>query len=108
MKEGITQGSPWEHLKGQCLLGSEQFISALKRPLQKQKDFAEIPKQQRRFNRPSLDKLFGTQDSLSKTRRNKVIHQAIMDHGYTQSELSDYLKLHYSTISRLFKAEMSK
>lgn len=108
VKEGITLSSPWEHLKGQCLLGSEQFISAIKRPLQKQQHFTEIPKQQRRFNRPSLDKLFGAKEVLTKTRRNKIIHQAIMDYGYSQSELSDHLGLHYSTISRLFKAEMSK
>ncbi|MBU2513940.1 transposase [bacterium] len=107
VNEGLNQSSPWEDLKSQCVLGTEQFIATLKQPLLKNIEAIEIPKQQRLLNRPSLEMLFESEDLLSKSSRNKIIQEAIKIHGYTQSELSNYLGLHYSTISRLLK-KMSK
>jgi transposase len=41
--------------------------------------------------------------------RNKKIAEAAERYGYSQKEIADYLKMHYSTISRLVKNEtMSK
>lgn len=42
-------------------------------------------------------------------RRDEKIVEAIVRHGYSQKEVADYLKMHYSTISRLIsKATISK
>jgi len=41
--------------------------------------------------------------------RNNKIAAAVEIYGYTQKEVADYLKMHYSTISRLIKNDtMSK
>jgi putative transposase len=107
VSEGINQSSPWEKLKSQCLLGSDRFIAKVKSQMQGKEKAVEIPKQQRIFGRPSLGELFKEKE-LSKSKRNEKIKTAIITHGYSQAELSDYLGLHYSTISRLLKMEMSK
>jgi putative transposase len=57
----------------------------------------EIPRNERLAGRPSLDDLFS--DVHDKVMRNERIHQAMRVHEYTLKELSEYLGLHYSTIS---------
>ncbi len=105
VSEGVNHSSPWENLKAQCLLGGEQFITGLKHPLLNQQNTSEIPKQQRFFNRPRLEELFASTDQISKSERNEMIQKAVETYGYTQAELSKYLGLHYSTISRLLKSK---
>ncbi len=38
---------------------------------------------------------------LTKTKRDTRIVQAVHRYGYSQSEIADYVELHYATISRL-------
>ncbi len=108
VKEGLNQTSPWGNLKAQCYLGSETFITHLKQPLSEAIDSMEIPKKQRFLNRPTLETIFKSPKPLSKANRNKLIQKAYLDHGYTQSDISKHLGLHYSTISRLINRIMSK
>jgi REP-associated tyrosine transposase len=108
VNEGLKQSSPWEHLKAQCFLGSEKFIANLRQPSQNSQDLSEFPKQQRLFKRPGLNNLFASLDQMTKSKRNEAIQTAIVKHGYSQVELSKYLGLHYSTISRLMKSQRSK
>ena len=99
--DGIGVPGPWEEVKGQVLLGSEAFIERLT-PQLEQCSTREIPKRQRLVHRPSLKTLLVGVDS--KTARNIAMAHAYLKHGYTLSEISRAVGLHYATISRLIKA----
>jgi putative transposase len=65
-------------------------------------DIKEIPKQQRYLNQLGLNDIFLDQvKQQNKEERNKLMYNAIIEHGYSQKEMADYLGLHYSTVSRL-------
>jgi REP element-mobilizing transposase RayT len=91
----------WEDLRGGVLLGSDAFVKKLSRLLHGKAESKEIPQAQRRATRPSLAKLF--QGKTSKAKRDQAIHEAVVRHGYTQSAIASYLRLHYSTVSRIVK-----
>lgn len=99
--EGIGQGSPWEHLKGQVLLGSERFVERLRPGLWEQRAIKEIPRQQRFATRPTLSQLFSARLRTDPVRRRAVIRQAHLEYGYSLSEIGRAVGLHYSTISRI-------
>jgi len=99
--DGISGRAIWDELSGQCLLGDGNFVDRLKKYLDKQESIEEIPVRQRLPGRPNLKTLFHNGGTLSRLERNEIIEEAIMHHGYSQKEVADHLKLHYSTISRL-------
>jgi len=99
--DGIGVPGPWEEVKGQVLLGSEAFIERLAPQLQ-ECSTREIPKRQRLVHRPPLRTLLAGTDS--KTARNIAMAQAYLKHGYTLSEISHAVGLHYATISRIITA----
>ncbi|MEX5282732.1 MAG: transposase [Nitrospiraceae bacterium] len=99
--EGMGQGSPWEHVQGQVLLGSERFIDRLRVGLQDKRALQEIPREQRFAARPTLSHLFAARLGTDRMRRNEVIRRAHVDHGYSLSEIGQAVGLHYSTISRI-------
>jgi transposase len=47
--------------------------------------------------------LFKKRELKNTDIRNKKIAEAAERYGYSQKEIADYLKMHYSTISRLIK-----
>ncbi len=99
--EGIGHGSPWEHVQGQVLLGSERFVERLTAELQDKRPFKEIPRQQRFAARPKLSRLFPAGSRVDRVRRNEAIRRAHLEHGYSLSEIGQAVGLHYSTISRI-------
>jgi len=101
VQEGIGAPGPWDEVKGQVLLGSEAFIERLTPQLQGCST-AEIPKRQRLVHRPSLKTLLAGADS--RTARNTSMAQAYLTQGYTLSEISRAVGLHYATISRIITA----
>lgn len=105
--EGIGHGSPWEHVRGQVLLGSERFIERLTSELRGKRPFKEIPRQQRFASRPPLRRLFPARSRADRTRRNEAICYAHLEHGYSLSEIGRVVGLHYSTISRLVNPQVS-
>lgn len=102
--ERIGQGSPWEHVQCQVLLGSEQFVERLAAGLRDKRLLKEIPRRQRFAGRPSLSQLFGARIRADQSRRNEAIRRAHLDHGYSLSEISRAVGLHYATISRIANA----
>ena len=86
--------SPWEALRGQVILGEEEFIERFKDVIADKQQLREIPRQQRHFGRPGLEKLFQKNDS--KSARDQSIYIAQVKHGYTLKEIGDHLKIHYS------------
>ena len=88
-------------------MGEEGFVDKFKDLLEDKKQVKEIPRSQRYVSRPSLDKIFRGQKG--KAQRDKRIHVAHMSHGYTLKEIADYLRIHYTTASKVIgKAAVSK
>ena len=107
VREGIHRGSPWDELQGQVLLGEEGFVEKFKDLLEDKKQVKEIPRSQRYVSRPSLDKIFSGQKA--KAQRDISINAAHMSHGYTLKEIADYLRIHYTTVSKVIvKVAVSK
>ena len=99
--EGIRQGSPWEYLQGQVLLGSERFINRLAPGLRDKRLLKEIPRQQRFAARPTLSQLFGARTRADRVWRNESIRRAHLNRGYSLTEIGRAVGLHYATISRI-------
>jgi putative transposase len=100
VKNGIESQSIWEELQAQSLLGVEGFAEGLRHLVTEKQQIREIPTGQRFAGRPTLEKLFG-QRSSGKSRRDQLIARAVSEFGYSQMEVASFLKLHYSTISRI-------
>jgi len=101
--EGIAGTTIWENLEAQSLLGMEGFADALRGHVSGKETLREIPKGQRLIGRASLKKLFD-KARKEKAIRDRLIVQAVKQHGYSQMEVARHLKLHYSTVSRLIKS----
>lgn len=101
---GMGEGSIWAEVKGQILLGDEEFVEKFVNYIKGREDIKEIPRSQRYITRPGLDSLFGERE-LVKNARDKRIKEAVERYGYTQKEVADYLRMHYSTISRLLNKD---
>lgn len=92
--------SLWDDLQGGILLGSDGFVKRIAPILRSKKQLKDVPKAQRFTARPTLAKLFRGA-KRDKAKRNARIHEAFLEHGYTLSQIGDYLLLHYSTVSRI-------
>ena len=99
VQAGIREESIWEKVKGQALLGNDEFIERFEQHLQGKRDIGEIPRSQRYADRPSLEMLFRGIEDMEK--RNRVIREAVGTHGYRQSEVAAYIGIHYSTVSKI-------
>jgi putative transposase len=90
----------WEKLRGQVLLGTEDFVERLKGVLQERERLVEIPRAQRYAGRPSLAALFPPEKMTDKKIRDRAAYTAYVEHGYTMREIAEHLGLHYVTVSR--------
>jgi REP element-mobilizing transposase RayT len=98
---GINKESIWKEVKGQSILGEEDFTENLVKYVKGYSDIKEIPKKQRYVNRPKLGRLFEQNIKQSREMLKKKATEAVEKYGYSQKEIADYLELHYSTVSRL-------
>jgi REP element-mobilizing transposase RayT len=99
--QGMSQPSPWDKLTGQILLGPESFVKKTARKLKASETIREIPRLQRHAARPGLNTLFPESGFRDKAARDRAIHRAHREHGYTLSEIGRKLDLHYTTISKV-------
>ena len=100
---GIGMGTIWDEVKGQVILGGEEFVEKLVDHLRKHRDIPDIPKSQRYVNRPGLENIFTKKVLQIKETRNKKIVEAVEQYGYTQREIADHLGLYFTSVSRLVK-----
>jgi putative transposase len=92
VKEGL-ENRPWEELKGQIYLGSEEFIATHSPG---KEELKEIPRAQLKAARPTLERIFAR-------RSHGAIVQAYREHGYRLHEIAAHLGVHYATVSRRLK-----
>jgi REP element-mobilizing transposase RayT len=103
VRAGIGGGSIWEEVKGQSVLGEDEFLKELEPFAKGAKEFKEIPRTQRFLHRPKLEELFPRRMERDKGWRNQKIAEAVRDWGYSQREIADCLGMHYSTVSRIWR-----
>lgn len=95
VREGLGR-HPWQDLRGQIYLGSEDFIARLTKKMPRQQ---EVPRVQRHPVRPRLEEIL-------RRRGDQGIAVAYRHYGYRLREIADHLGVHYATVSRhLRKAE---
>jgi hypothetical protein len=99
--EGFGKKSPWNELKGQILLGDEKFIEEFKDILSGKEQIKEIPRRQRYVSRQTLQQIF--KGTKNKADRNGQIYNAHVRFGYSLKEIADYLRIHYTTVSKVVK-----
>lgn len=97
--EGIGKNGIWKKVKGQSVLGDDDFVDALLRYVKGYEDIKEIPKVQRYMSRPELNELFKESICTNRKARNNTIIEAIYKYGYSQKDVASYLGKHYTTIS---------
>jgi hypothetical protein len=102
---GIGKETIWREVKGQSILGEDDFVEGLISHIRKHQNIPEIPKSHRYVNRPSLDKIFPKNVILDKKKRDKKIIDAVQKYGYTQQQIAAHLNMHYSTISNLVRGK---
>jgi putative transposase len=71
-------------------------------------EIREIPRGQRFLGGPKSEGLCGGGVAGDRGKRNELILAAVGEWGYRQKEVADCLGLHYSTVSRLVKEELSR
>ena len=98
---GIGKESIWAEVKGQAILGENDFVGRLTEYLGRHKDVPEIPKSQRYADRPALEKLFEGSIVRDRAKRDRVIREAVEKFGYTQRAVADYLGFHFTYVSRI-------
>lgn len=109
VRDGMTEKeAPWEKLKGQLILGSDAFIERVREFLVGKEQFTEIPRLQRLAGRSQLEVLFPAGEQFTKNERNSGIVEAHFKHGYTLKEMTEHLAIHYTTVSKVIKAELTK
>ncbi|MGC1953162.1 MAG: transposase [Gammaproteobacteria bacterium] len=108
VEDGMAATSPWRNVRGQVLLGSDEFVKTLTRRLDSVRSLKEIPRVQRFANRPGLEVLFGKRESRSRAQRNRLIRAAHLKHGYTLTEIASAIDLHYTTVSKIVNAQSAE
>lgn len=101
---GINKETIWNEVRGQTILGEDDFIESLVGHIKGYKEIPEIPKSQRYANRPPLEKIFSKRILADKRKRNAKVAEAVEAHGYTQRAVADHLGMHFTSISRVLKA----
>lgn len=98
VEAGVETESPLKKRQGQMVLGSDEFVAKAlgKLSKEKQSDLSEIPKKQRK-------QVYALSTYFKKHTKDQAVAKAYYSGGYSQREIGDYLKCHYSTVSRILK-----
>jgi len=105
VKWGIGKQSIWTDVRGQTILGEEDFADRFIDHLRRHQEVPEITRSQKYLKRPALEKLFSEDILRNKRKRDRRIADAVDRHGYLQREIADHLQLNYATVSRLVSAQ---
>ncbi|MEJ2365319.1 MAG: transposase [Deltaproteobacteria bacterium] len=98
VREGKGQPSPWESLKNQIYLGSDEFIDETQCKIEPDQSLIDIPKPQK--NGPIKPLVFYKEKYPS---RNRAMAEAYLSGHYTLSEVGDEFGVSYATVSRAVK-----
>jgi transcriptional regulator with AAA-type ATPase domain len=102
---GIGQKTIWTEVRGQALLGEDDFVDKLVDHLRNHQDVLEIPRSQRYATRPLLTVLLPEGIVSDQRKLKRKLSEAVEKHGYRQSEIARQVGVHYSTISRWLRED---
>jgi REP element-mobilizing transposase RayT len=105
VRDGIGGESIWNSVRAQSVFGEGDFIDTLSDYVKGRKQIPEIAKSQRFMNRPSLEEIFISDVLGDKRKRDKSIGEAVFKHGYTQREVADHLRIHFTSVSRILRTK---
>jgi len=100
VRSGIKAESPLKAIKGQLILGQDNFINEIKHLMRGKEKLKEITREQRYLTRPPLNEIFKPKDQKSK---DQVMYEAHLQYGYTLKDIAEYIGVHCSTVSRAIK-----
>lgn len=95
--EGISKKSPWTNVKNRIVYGSDTLAQKVNSVIKRKRINSEISREERFAGRPALANIFKGKDIVS------GLQEACFRYGYKQIEISNFLNLHYSTISKKIK-----
>lgn len=95
VREGVAQ-RPWDALRGQIYLGTEEFVAGL---TAEQGPVPEVPRAQWQGRRPRLAEILATRKPVA-----EAVARAYREHGYRLREIATYYGVHYATVSRWLRA----
>lgn len=96
--EGKNQPSPWEQLRNQIFLGTDEYVDEIQSKLKLKQTLSEIPKVQRSKVAKPLDYYMNKYKD-----RNRAIVNAYQSGGYSMKEVGEYFGVHYSSVSKIIK-----
>ena len=105
VRDGIGAESIWNSVRAQSVFGGDDFIESLDDYMRGRKQIPEIAKTQRFINKPPLREIFKLEVLRDKRKRNKSIGEAVFEHGYTQRDVADHLRIHFTSVSRILRAK---
>lgn len=104
LSERVEDDDIWNDLRSGVILGSLKFAKEI---MDRYKDDGtrENTKKERFAGRPALEEVFPACRQTGKIpfnrgERDELIIKAFREYGYTQTEIGDFLNLHYSTVSK--------
>lgn len=97
--EGKGQPSPWEQLKHQVFLGSDDFVESMRGKVSKGRDLREIPQARSRAKAKTI-----AHYARQCETRNQAIAAAYASGGHTMQRIGDFFGLHYSRVSKIINA----
>jgi REP element-mobilizing transposase RayT len=95
VESGKNLPSPWEALKNQMYLGSDQFVEDMLGKIDPEQPLSEIPKPQKMMPPRPLEYY---EEKYGDTRETLAI--AYLNGHYTMAEIGRYFSVSYSTVSR--------
>ena len=105
VRDGIGVELIWNSVRAQSVFGEGDFIESLSDYVRGRKQIPEIAKSQRFMNKPPLGDIFRSEVLRDKRKRDKSIGKAVFEHGYTQREVADHLRIHFTSVSRILRAK---
>lgn len=103
VSDGTGIESIWTRVRAQSVFGEDNFAGSLNDYTKGKKQIPEIAKSQRFMNRPPLKDIFRSQVGGDKLERDRRIREAVLEHGYTQREVADHLRIHFTSVNRILR-----
>lgn len=98
IQEGKNQPGPWEELKNQIYLGSDEFVDEVQCQLDPDQSLKDIPKPQKLSPAKSLNHY-----EKNYSQRNRAMAEAYRSGHYTLATVGEYFGVSYATVSRAVK-----
>jgi putative transposase len=103
VEQGLGQPSPMCDVKGQVLLGPDDFVSAMRPRIEQKGDSPGVASTQRFAYRPELATLLAPAATVGKPARDELIRRAHFDFRYSKSDIARATGMHRSTIGDIIQ-----